>query len=88
MIPSSPCISEIDFSGLILLSQQCILMANKSQQYPGLMRPSIASRLGKGDPALLSTGEAMWRVLYPVLGSPVQEGHGLAGVRPAQGHKD
>lgn len=42
-----------------------------------------------GDPfPLYPTGEATPGALCPVLGSPVQEIHGLTAASPVQGHKD
>lgn len=37
---------------------------------------------------LLNTGEAMSKVLCPVLGSPVEESHGYAGGNPVKSNKE
>ena len=64
------------------MSQQCVLATNSIL---GCINRGVA--LGQGD-CLFCPYEAPFRVLHPGLGPPVQEGLGVVGAGPEEGHED
>jgi len=60
----------------------------ESQLYPGLHRKKHGQQVEGGDSASpLCCGEAPSGVLHPALEPSAQEGHGLLGASPEEGHK-
>ena len=60
----------------------------EGQRYPGLHSEECCQQVKGGDrPSLLSPGETTPGVLCPVLGSPVQEGHGATGASLEEGYE-
>ncbi|KAJ7399981.1 rna-directed dna polymerase from mobile element jockey-like [Pitangus sulphuratus] len=70
------------------MNQQCVFVVRKASGILGCIRKSIGSRLRVDPGPLLSSTEATSGVLCPVLGSSVQERHGLPGLGAEGGNKD
>lgn len=68
------------------MSQQCTFRAKKANSMLGCIRKSLSSRLR--DSPVLSTGEAITRVLWPARVSAVQDRGELTVLSPVKGHKD
>lgn len=61
----------------------------KGQWHPGMHQEECDKQVEGGfPPLLLCSGEALTGVLCPVLGFPVQRGHGTAWEDTAKGYKD
>ncbi|GAB0183888.1 mitochondrial enolase superfamily member 1 [Grus japonensis] len=74
----------------VSMSQQCALVAKKTNVILGCIKKSVASRSTEGayPHPLLCPGEATSGIWCPVLGSPIQERQGTTGESPAEGYKD
>jgi len=87
----SCCSGEKDLAVLVdnrlAMSQQCGLVAMKANGILGGIKKSVASR-SRDPPHLLCHGEATFRILHSVLGSPVQKRQGSPRSSPVEGHKD
>ena len=61
----------------------------EGQLYPGLHQEKHDQQVEGGDSApLLCSSETPPGELCPVLEPPAQEGHGVVGVGPEEGHED
>jgi len=69
------------------MSWKCVLAAQKANCILGCIKRSVTSRVREVILPLCSY-ETPPGVLCPVLGPPAQEGHGVVGVGPGEGHKD
>lgn len=67
------------------MSQQCVLATNSIL---GCINRVVALGQGGDRPPLFCPYEAPFRVLRPGLGPPVQEGRGVVGAGPEEGHED
>ena len=59
------------------MNQQCAPVAEKASDIQGYIKKMVASRLREVIPSLLCPGEATFRLLCPVLGSPLQKDRDL-----------
>jgi len=61
----------------------------EGQPYPGLQQEKGDQHVeGSSSATLLCSKEIPPAVLHPVLGPPTQEGHGVVGAGPEEGHKN
>ena len=80
---------EVLVDNWLAVSQQCALVAKKTNGILGCIKKSMASGSREVDPPLLlCPGEATFRILCPVPDSPVQKRQRSPRRSPEEGHKD
>ena len=72
----------------LAMSQQRALVAKEANGILGCIKEHGQQLEGGDPPPLLCADEAAFRILCPVLGSPVQKRQGSPRRSPARGHKD
>lgn len=77
--------AEKDLVNLVNTSQQCALATKKVNGILGCIRRSVSSGQERWPFPSLSSDEATCGVLCPVLGSLIQEIHGVTGKSPDKG---
>lgn len=70
------------------ISQQCVLVAQKTNDMLGCIRMSIYQQVEGGDLSSLLRNEATPGVLHSVLGSSVKEEHGHNKDTAVKGHRE
>jgi len=72
----------------LAMSQQCAIVAKGANGILECLKRMWLAVKGGDPPPLLCSGQAIFRILYPVLGFPVEKRQGSLRRSPAEGHKD